>query len=62
MPPTRPVVGGHSGVNIHLSEIVSDVLDPVVGTYMGGMEIYLQGQRYSMRSQGDGLRSASRRG
>ena len=62
VPPTRPGVGGHLSVNLHLSEIVSDVLDPVVGTYMGGMEIYLQGQRYSMRSQGDGLRSASRRG
>ena len=39
VPPTRPVVGGHLGVNMHLSEIVSDVLDPVVGTYKGGMEI-----------------------
>ena len=29
MPPTRPGVGGHLSVNLHLSEIVSDVLDPV---------------------------------
>ena len=38
-PPTRPVVGGHLGINLHLSEIVSDVLEPVVSTYEGGKEI-----------------------
>ena len=38
-PPTRPVVGGHLGINLHISEIVSDVLDPVVGCYKGGREI-----------------------
>ena len=38
-PPTRPVVGGHMGINMHLSELVSDILDPVVGTYVGGREI-----------------------
>ena len=38
-PPTRPVVGGHVGINLHISEIVSDILDPVVSTYEGGMEI-----------------------
>ena len=38
-PPTRPVVGGHLGINMHLSEIISDILDPVVATYEGGKEI-----------------------
>ena len=38
-PPTRPVAGGHLGINLHISEIVSDILDPVVGCYRGGKEI-----------------------
>ena len=38
-PPTRPVVGGHLGINLHISEIVSDILDPVITTYRGGREI-----------------------
>ena len=38
-PPTRPVAGGHLGLNMQLSEIVSDLLDPVVATYKGGKEI-----------------------
>ena len=39
VPPTRPVVGGHLGLNMHLSELVSDILDPVVSNYDGGKEI-----------------------
>ena len=39
IPPTRPVAGGHLGINLYISEIVSDILDPVVGEYKGGMEI-----------------------
>ena len=39
VPPTRPVVGGHLGINLHISELVSDILDPVVGRYEGGKEI-----------------------
>ena len=39
IPPTRPVVGGNIGMNLHLSEIVSDVLDPVIENYEGGCEI-----------------------
>ena len=39
VPPTRPVVGGHLGINLHISEIVSDILDPVVATYQGGHEV-----------------------
>ena len=38
-PPTRPVVGGHRGINMHISELVSDILDPVVANYEGGCEI-----------------------
>ena len=38
-PPTRPVAGGHLGINMHISEIVSDLLDPVVMLYEGGREI-----------------------
>ena len=38
-PPTRPVAGGHLGINLHISEIVSDLLDPVVPHIVGGMEI-----------------------
>ena len=38
-PPTRPVAGGHLGINMQISEIVSDLLDPVVATYRGDKEI-----------------------
>ena len=31
IPPTRPVAGGHRGLNMHLSEIVSDILESIVG-------------------------------
>ena len=37
-PPTRPVMGGHLGMNLHLSEIISDVVEPLVDTYQGGRE------------------------
>ena len=62
--PTRPVVGSHLGVNLHLSEIVSDVLwwgHTLVGRRSFPVKTYKQEQRYSMRSQGEGLRRASRR-
>ena len=39
VPPTRPVAGGHLGINLHISEIVSDILDPIVDDYIGGKEI-----------------------
>ena len=38
VPSTRPVAGGHLGINLHISEIVSDLLDPVVAQYEGGRE------------------------
>ena len=37
-PPTRPVVSGNMGMNIHLSEVVSDLIEPLVDKYMGGRE------------------------
>ena len=35
--PTRLVMGGNVGMNLHLSEIVSDLLDPIVEEYEGGV-------------------------
>ena len=35
MPPTRHVASGNVGMNLHLSELVSDLLEPVVGTLNG---------------------------
>ena len=37
-PPTRPVAGGHLGMNLHLSEVVSDLVEPLVDKYEGGRE------------------------
>ena len=37
-PPTRPVAGGHLGMNLHLSEVISDLVEPLVDKYMGGRE------------------------
>ena len=33
------MVGGHLGINMHLSELVSDIIDPVISTYDGGKEV-----------------------
>ena len=33
------MAGGHLGINLHISEIISDILDPVVTLYKGGKEI-----------------------
>ena len=38
VPPTRPVAGGHMGMNLHLSEVVSDLIEPLVDKYEGGKE------------------------
>ena len=38
-PPTRPVAGGHLGINMHISEVVSEILDPVVELLEGGKEV-----------------------
>ena len=37
--PTRPVVSAGSGQNDHLSEIISQSLEPVANTWRGGMEV-----------------------
>ena len=37
-PPTRAVAGGHLGMNLHLSEVVSDLVEPLVDKYVGGRE------------------------
>ena len=37
-PPSRPVVSAGSGQNDHMSEIISDLLEPVVKTWTGGLE------------------------
>ena len=38
-PPTRHVAGGHRGLNLHISEIILDLLEPLVGTIKGGKEL-----------------------
>ena len=39
VPPTRHVAGGHVGMNLHLSELVSDILEPLVETIREGEEV-----------------------
>ena len=39
VPPTRPVASGNRGMNIHLSEIVSEILEPVADSYKGSHEV-----------------------
>ena len=39
VPPTRHVVGGHVGINMHLSEIVSDIIESCVEYIPGGCEV-----------------------
>ena len=34
-PPTRQVAGGHMGLGLHLSEIISDIVEPMVGGLRG---------------------------
>ena len=38
-PPTRQVAGGHVGLGLHLSEIISDVVEPMVGLMKRGREV-----------------------
>ena len=38
-PPTRHVAGGHVGMNLHMSEILSDILEPIVENIPGGEEV-----------------------
>ena len=39
VPPTRHVAGGNRGMNLHVSEIVSDILEPMVDRVTGGCEV-----------------------
>ena len=47
-PPSRPVVSAGSGQNDHLSEIISNVLEPVVKTWSGGMEMESTGDMMAL--------------
>ena len=38
-PPTRPIAGGNTGMNLHISEILSEIVEPIVDAYIGGNEI-----------------------
>ena len=38
-PPTRHMAGGHVGIGLHISEIVSDLIEPMVGRIKGGKEV-----------------------
>ena len=37
--PTRPICGGNTGMNIHLSEALSEFVEPLVDAYEGGREV-----------------------
>ena len=38
-PPTRPIAGGNTGMNIHISEALSEILEPLVDAHSGGNEV-----------------------
>ena len=37
--PTRPICGGNTGMNIHISEALSEFIEPMVDAYEGGSEV-----------------------
>ena len=39
VPPTRYVAGGNKGMNLHISEVISDILEPMIGRVTGGGEV-----------------------
>ena len=39
VPPMRQVAGGNKGMNLHISEVISDILEPMVGRVTGGREV-----------------------
>ena len=47
-PPSRPVVSAGSGQNDHMSEVISNLLEPVVKTWKGGMEMESTGDMVSI--------------
>ena len=38
-PPTRPIAGGNAGMNLHISEILSEIIEPIVDAHVGSDEI-----------------------
>ena len=38
-PPTRPIASGNQGMNVHISELNSEVIESVVTAYDGGVEV-----------------------
>ena len=38
-PPTRPIAGGNTGMNIHISEVISEMVEPMVDAFEGEKEI-----------------------
>ena len=38
-PPTRPIAGGNTGMNLHISETLSEMVEPMVDAYIGAREI-----------------------
>ena len=38
-PPTRPIAGGNTGMNLHISEVLSEIIEPMVDMYEGREEI-----------------------
>ena len=43
-PPTRPVMGGNSGMNTHLSEILSWLLEPLATSMLGKSSEVISGE------------------
>ena len=38
IPPTRPIASGNQGMNLHLSELISEIIEPVADEFEGGFE------------------------
>ena len=47
-PPSRPVVSAGAGQNDHMSEIISNILEPIVKTWKGSMEMESTGDLVSI--------------
>ena len=47
-PPSRPVVSAGAGQNYHMSEIISTILEPIVKTWKGSMEMESTGDLVSI--------------
>ena len=38
-PPTRPIAAGNTGMNLHISEVISEMIEPMVDAFVGGEEV-----------------------